>query len=75
MSLACRYDDDDLGAALSSGAVRDLAFWKEIGHDPTVVSEAARTPAKRNAAKRAKGAAIPGKSKGGKGFAAKAKKR
>ena len=28
------YDDDDLGAALQSGAVRDLDFWKEIGASP-----------------------------------------
>ena len=29
------YDDDDLGAALQSGAVRDLDFWKEIGAAPS----------------------------------------
>lgn len=45
------YDDDDLGTALKSGAVRDLEFWKEIGHDPTV----AKAPKKKKGLSKKKG--------------------
>ena len=58
------YDDDDLGAALQSGAVRDLDFWKEIGASPE------RKPGAKGAARPAK-SAPPKKRTKAKGFAKK----
>ena len=51
------YDDDDLGAALQSGAVRDLDFWKEIGASPE------RKAGAKGAARRT-GSAGPGEAGG-----------
>lgn len=46
------YDDDDLGAALKSGAVNELDYWKEIGFDH---SKASKTKGKKKNAAKAKG--------------------
>ena len=59
------YDDDDLGAALQSGAVRDLDFWKEIGASPE------RKAGAKGAARRPAKSAPPKKRTKAKGFAKK----
>jgi hypothetical protein len=62
------YDDDSLEFAISTGAVRGLDFWKDIGYAPQkdATSKLESRPEKRSARKRTSSSSPPAKGFGSK---------
>jgi hypothetical protein len=62
------YDDDSLEFAISTGAVRGLDFWKDIGYAPKkdATSKLESRPEKRSARKRTSSSSPPAKGFGSK---------